>query len=257
MRSEVVAPERCLIFVILFRYCSVRTGSVINPPMRGHLFAFVVGTMVSLSAPALANLLVDGGFENPVPTGTAQSYDVGASIGAWSVVGTGNPLHSVALIQNGYSEEGGTLAFTAYEGVQSLDLTGASWRGYNGVSQTVATNVGTAYELRFHVGNQTSNSINYPLASAIEVLVDGTSMGSFVNGDNDVADLNWKEFSLTFNAASTSTTIAFMNVTGSADNMAGLDAVSLVEAPEPTSAALLFGGLISAATAARRRSVRR
>ena len=133
----------------------------------------------------------------------------------------------------GYTEYAGALAFTAYDGSQSLDLTGSGWRGYNGVAQTVATTPGATFELTFHVGNQSSNFGFYGLPSAVEVLIDGASAGVFANADDSPADVNWKAFSLTFAAASASTTVAFMNATGSADNMAGLDGVALTEVPEP------------------------
>lgn len=213
--------------------------------------ALSLATAVAL--PAQANLLANGGFEFPALGSGYAAYDQGQTIGAWTVVGTGNPVASVLALHTTYQEYSNTLSFSAYEGVVSLDLTGSGHQGANGVQQSVATTAGAVYALSFQVGNQDSAFGGYGAGSVIEVFIDAVSAGVFANSDENPADVNWKGFSLTFTAASASTTIAFINATAAYDFMTGLDAVSLVEVPEPAGMALLLWGAVATIGGLRRR----
>lgn len=214
--------------------------------MRFPSIIAAVSLMSVLPAVSNANLLVNGGFESPALSATFAVYNQGADIGGWTVVGTGDPVNSMAVLRNDYMEYAGTLAFSPHGGIQSLDITGAANRGFNGVRQSVTTTVGADYEISFWVGNQDAAFPAYTLASAISLDIDGTSVGTFSNADNTSADVNWKQFTYGFQATSGTTTITFYNVTPSDDMMAGLDDVVLTSAaiPEPTSLALLTFGVL-------------
>lgn len=198
---------------------------------------------------AKANLILDGSFETPgVGSGAYQSYNIGSTIGAWTVVGDGtNP--AITQFDTNYTE--GPLSFLAQEGNQGIDLTGPGYHGHNGVSQVVATVAGTLYNLSFWVGNQDNAALFYPLASSVELYVDGGFIQLFTNNDNTANALNWKKIDSQFTAAGPTTTIAFYNGTPAGDNMVGLDNVDLEAVPEPGTA--LFGIACVGVAAMRRR----
>lgn len=207
---------------------------------RHRRFLVLAGLATTLlSTTAHANLLLNGGFEDP-PLATAyEAYGQGASIGGWLVFGSGFSPAAQLTLRADYQEYAGTLSFSPHGGLMSLDMTGSGNLGANGVTQTIATTAGAVMALSFWVGNQDAAFGGYTLASSVEVFVDSVSVGIFTNADNSPADVNWQQFQIGFVAASPSTTIAFVNATPSGDNMAGLDDVVLTEIPEPTTALLL------------------
>ena len=133
-----------------------------------RLFSLVVWLPLSLTglpSRAAATLLVDGSFETPAVGGSTFNcfvlagcfgYDIGSTVGAWTVFGPdAGTTRSVLLLSNSYSE--GSRLFTAEDGNQSIDLTGAGNLGANGVEQTLALDPGT-YALSFWIGRQGSRS---------------------------------------------------------------------------------------------------
>ena len=129
----------------------------------------VAFTLVMLCIhPAHADLIVNGSFENPiVPTGGFTLYDGGSNIGGWNVLGADVVVVHTASVQNG-------ITFQAHEGNNWLDLTGQfSDSPSNGVTQNVATVIGTTYNLTFHVGSATDSSIFF--ASTVDLSIDGGS----------------------------------------------------------------------------------
>jgi len=85
------------------------------------------------------------------------------------------------------------------------------------------------------------------VTSTVDVFANGTSLGAFTNNCTTcTTTLSWTQFSLTFAATSTSTTLTFLNGDPANDNSNGLDNVSLLDngpvttaTPEPSSIALL------------------
>jgi hypothetical protein len=222
------------------------------------LLAALVGTTLPLIAgPALAgNLLANGSFEQPVATSglncggipDCQGFNIGDPIGtaAWTVVGPGpiDPTKTPIIILTSNYNEGGYF-FQPEDGNQSLDLTGMSNQGLNGVQQIVATTVGAAYSLSFWIGHhaQDPNFYNGPAAATLKI--DGSPVGVFSNNNVPPPDLlDWEEFTFDFTAAGAATTIAFFNaISDLSQNEVGLDNVVLAAVSEPASLALLAGGL--------------
>ena len=64
----------------------------------------------------------------------------------------------IIILSNNYSE--GSRLFTAQDGTQSIDLTGASNQGANGVQQTINLIAGS-YELSFWIGRQGTGAFLY------------------------------------------------------------------------------------------------
>jgi len=130
------------------------------------------GIAACLYSPAVqANLISNGSFETPlVANGVncfgltgCEGFAVGAALGAWTVVGISTTVNAILLLNNNYTENGGQLHFSAEDGQQSVDLTGAFNQGRNGVEQTITTTPGTSYNLTFWVGNQDNSQPGYGL----------------------------------------------------------------------------------------------
>jgi uncharacterized protein DUF642 len=174
-----------------------------------------------------ANLIQNGSFEKPViPAGTFTNFDTGAAtLTGWQVVGaTGNvSIVSTTLIGNGFT-------FPAAVGQQWLDLTGDGSNSATGVQQTVATTPGTTYTLTFYVGNPNDPGGPLGTTSTLNVFVNGTQTFSITNlAGAGLTSIFWQKYTTTIVAASSETTIAFMNGDGQTDNTNGLDGITLVE----------------------------
>lgn len=200
---------------------------------------------------ASASLLVNGGFEAPpVPTGGFQLIAAGSSFGGWNVVGAAG---NVGPISGAYALSG--LSFPAQEGNQFVDLTGLS-NTATGVEQAIATSAGIVYDLSFWVGNMVNPGGLFGLTSTVELFIEGASQGVFVNANGaGTGRLDWQQYSISFTALDSSTSIRFLNRDGSTDNVNGLDNVVLVargtHVPEPESLALCAASLFALVLAMR------
>ena len=232
--------------------------------MNERIFRGILSIVVSTGviSPACASqLLLNPSFETPVIGTTtcngahnAQCFNLGDSIGGWTVVGPGAAVGKfpIANLTSAFTDGSGD-HYTAEQGNQSLDLTGSANQGANGVEQTVVTVPGTTYALSFFIGNEDNNLSGFGLNSSVKLLVDGVSQGTFFSSGNVTDNVSWAGFTLDFVAAAASMTIDFINATPVSDIYAGLDNVTLtsvdqpVDLPEPNSygvmalgAALLF-----------------
>jgi hypothetical protein len=212
--------------------------------------AILLATLVSVlvSNPASANIISDGSFETPVVTsGSFTSFNNGTTIPgtSWSVVG---PLNTnVAIVSGSFSQNG--VSFPAQDGSQWLDLTGTTNLA-EGVSQTVATTVGDQYQLSYWIGNTTGGTI-FGTTSTVNVSLNGTPAFSNTNATSSPTTQNWEQFSHTFVATGTSTTLAFLNGDPVSDNNNGLDNIVLTDlgrapVPGPIAGAGLPGAIFGA-----------
>jgi hypothetical protein len=201
--------------------------------------------------PVRADLIGNGDFETPgTSSGGYTSKTGGQTIGAWTVSGT-----NVLLLNTTYHESG--ITFNSHSGKNALDITGIGNTGSaDGVTQSVATSVGTQYLLSFYVGrgdagnDKTSGPI-YANPATINLSINGGSNVSFTNSDVTQNAVNWKEFSYLFTATTSLTTISFLNGTplntktnNVGSNYAGLDDVSLAAVPVPEPSTIVTVALV-------------
>jgi hypothetical protein len=207
--------------------------------------AIVVSTMGSAHA-----FVVDGGFESLVLTGgnfgdLLENYGPAAPVGAsWL-----NSSNFVLGIDTTYTE--GALQFVAQEGSKAIDLTGAGNQGAVALSQTLSLIAGQ-YMLSFYLGDINGGDSRYSLASSVEVLFGGTSLGIFSNAAGG-ATTNWMAVAVPFTSDGVNNTLTFTTTGLQLDNYTGLDNVSVTAVPEPGSLAMVLAALAAAGLVARRR----
>lgn len=200
--------------------------------------ATALAMLAGQPGPARADLIVNGGFEDPVlAPGAAVLFTPGQTIGSAGWIVLGNSGTNIYLLQTTYNEPvNGVSQFNSQQGFNSTDLSGAFNQGPStGVRQLVATTVGQQYSLSYWVGRVTPNvgpSGVYSGAATIDLRIDGGTRVSFTNANVTNGQINWKQFSATFTATNNNTTIDFLNGTPVGTNFLGLDNVSLVAVPE-------------------------
>jgi hypothetical protein len=177
--------------------------------MRILTWKLILGILVLVFAAsaARANSIVNGGFETPlVPTGFFTNFITGStSITGWTVVGP-----EASIVSGSYASLGFT--FPAEDGKQWLDLTGDGTSSVEGVKPTFATTPGTMYNLSYFVGNQVNPGGIWGTTSTVNVLVDGVLIQTSTNsmGTGGTTQV-WAQFSTSFVATSSSTTLEFLN----------------------------------------------
>ena len=193
-----------------------------------------------------ASTFTNGDFETPTAGGSGNPYGNGAAFTGWTAEApSGGNIYL-------FPDTFGGGVYPAESGHQWIDLTGSN--GLNqGLEQTFDTQSGDMYSVTFGIGAATrdgsTTSIVLPYIDS--VLVPGTFQ--YTNAGSTLA---WRDFSFTFTATGSSTTIGFFNgdATGSLN---GLDNVRIsdlaVATPLPAALPMFASGVGLVGLLARRR----
>jgi hypothetical protein len=201
---------------------------------RYLLFSVLFLSFATLSLRA-SNIVVNSSFEDPVlPNG---SFALLGSIPGWSLA-SGLSIE----IQN-------HVAGSPFAGNQFVELDSD---GESAIFQNLPTVAGVQYYLSFAFSPRPGVAVN-----SMGVSWNGSSVTT-VNADGTgLLDTRWTVYSFTVLASSDSSRLQFSGL-GPSDSLGEyLDAVSVEQAPEPSSIMLCFGGLLFAAAKYRKHAARR
>jgi choice-of-anchor C domain-containing protein len=215
--------------------------------MNRNILGAAAFALVFVAGAANAATIVNGSFELGTDPGAGFSTETAGSIAitGWDVAGFG-----VDYI-GGY--------WQASDGVRSIDLSG---NNAGSVSQSFATTVGTTYTVNFDLsGNPDAGTGNKISVISISGSLPTVQIYD-VLASNSRDAMNWQNYSYTFTAFATSSTLTFASAEYNPYGPA-LDNVSILESggsgsfvPEPASWAMMVAGFGLVGLSARRRGVK-
>lgn len=233
--------------------------------LRGLAAAAVLGVNLGAFgvASAAPNLLINGGFEQPVTS--LSFFSAGSTaITGFTVVGLPGGDSSVALVNN--SAFGGS-GVRSSDGAQFLDLTGDVGRGAGVRSDDFATLAGATYAVTFDVGTFFVSGLGSFGNATVELFVNDAPAGSFQNILSlSMPGSDYQTFSHSFIGTGAATNVAFYSSRSltSSNLGVGLDSVGVtmtapppaIGVPEPGTWALMILGFGTAGAMLRRRVAR-
>lgn len=178
------------------------------------LRAFLIAVSLTAGTATAAELIVNGGFEQPVIASGAYTIPGGEfpSIPGWTI------SVDVRLAAPD--------AWLAIEGRQSLDLVGGQQAG-GYIEQTVTTIPGQKYDLRFSYANNPSQ----PAVGSFRLVGSGTLIQQTLTHSGSVQGaMNFTLFETNFTADSSQTTLRFTRLSSTYGESLVFDAVSVTPA---------------------------
>ena len=173
-------------------------------------------------AHAAQNIVVDGGFESQ--SQAAGTWNVYRSIPGWTTVsGSGIEVRN-------------QLAGTAFEGHNFVELDSFD---NSAMAQTLATDAGTHYTLSFEYSARAGVAA---ASNPISVYWNGNLLDTADLDGTGQSDNVWHAYS--YSVVGTGQDTLMFAAGGTNDSVGGsLDAVSVTAVPEPSTGALMVGGL--------------
>jgi Protein of unknown function (DUF642) len=201
-----------------------------------------LGVLAQLALPALVlvanpNLVVDGGFENPVNAGTTSytaytPYGAGP-MGGWTV---GVVVGDRPGIYGGITGSGIFPGANVTEGSQAFDLGLTGYASGNSISQALDTVAGVTYQLAFDWGSEYAAGVTgiVTVGALAETLVDPSRFGTLFDKTSWIVHSSHFSF-----VAQGNDTLKFQEFFGNQSDFFGLvvDNVSVspaVAIPEPS-----------------------
>ena len=198
----------------------------------------LVSCLLVFSGTSSADLISNGDFEYPVITAYYQNVGAGdPALTGWTVGGT-----SIDIVRMGYDGKP-----WAYSGLQAVDMAGSP--GPGSISQSIATNPGTTYQLSFFVSSNADQGSGF--ANSLRVYWNDVLQQSY----SSPIPGTWNNYTLFLLATSTPSVLKFDTDISSLSNPNQgplLDNVSLNAVPIPPSVWLLGSSLIGLVALRRR-----
>lgn len=194
-----------------------------------------IGLLLLCCSTAAANLITNGSFESGTFTGSSFTRVAAGqtNLTGWTVLGVAVDWHN--------TNEFGPM----HDGTRALDLNlDGGTTGTGVLQQSFSSVIGSSYLLRFFAAAPTVAGLGTRSMRA--------SLGSGLNLDIVLTNspqraMVWTEYSLRFNALSTTSTVSFSSLNGAGFWGPVIDSVSVVAdntgVPEGNSGWLLAGGL--------------
>lgn len=180
-----------------------------------------------------------------MPVGGYINYLGGSTaITGWTVVGVDSSIVNTTFTQSG-------VTFNAENGNQWIDLAGVTSNSMSsGVTQSVGTMIGDAYQLTFYVGSSYALPFFFP--ATVDLSIDGGARTHFSNPATPPDKLDWKLFTVDFTATHSTTVITFLNGDASNNYETPLDNVQLTDispaaVPEPSSLTMFGMAVVAVA----------
>lgn len=199
-------------------------------------------SLVAAASPASAELIVNGGFEQPGVTGPCCTTTPPDALPGWTVT-----AGDVNVVIGTFGSTNGNLA---YEGSQYLDIVGQQPNG--AMQQTFNTVAGRLYTVSFaYAHNLFGGAPSATGVFSVDVLG-----GILTHTGGTTNDLGWSTYLGQFTATGSTATLAFSGAQSTDNAGLFLDAVS-VTVPEPATWAMLILGMGAVGGAMRRKTARR
>ena len=209
------------------------------------LLAFGAALLVSTSAQASINLVVNGSFETGVaPNGVAfLATNNTTSIAGWKVLSKG-----INYVDNS--------VWDASDGNRSVSL--STTAGAGGIMQRVSGfNVGSRYRVTFDISTNPFDLAAHPAPSRVTFTTSGGNSSLFsytLTPSNNPNNMNYSTVSYEFFAVSTSQNVQFRSLVNSKFGPV-IDNVSISAVPEASTWAMLITGFGMVGFASRRRKL--